>query len=225
MSLSRREAALLGLLLMLVGLYLTNNYIFYPLLVNKQQLISENNNLSMELQELQSRISKYRSMQKDGFQIRYDYENMLDEVPASPMIPSIIGFIESKARDTNVKLISIRYKENTDGDIVPNYTKSGSNLKQATPVNFKIVANGSRFDLLSFVLEIENAHRIFIINRGKISLGRTDQSPSGIAVPVNNTATAISDQGMAKTIPESTTYNQSKSVLDLDFSAYYQINR
>lgn len=212
---------MLGLLLVLGGIYLTNNYIFKPLHTHKQQVISENNKLTLELQVLQNRISKYQSMEQDELQLEDDYQKMLEEVPQSPMMPSIIDYLELSARDTHVKLISICYKENAVVDAAPNSAKLGSNIKQVMPVNFQIVASGSHFDLLSFIQEIEHAPRLYIINSGKISLGRTGQSPSGIAASVNNSEMAMNDETMDKIVPESITYDQSKSVLNLDFSAYY----
>lgn len=218
MKFSKREMALLGLLLVLGGVYLTSNYLFQPLQTQKQQLVSENNKLGMEIQVLQNEISRYQSMEQAGLQIGDNYQKMLEAVPQSPLIPSIINYLELKARDTKVKLISIRYKENALGDTAPNSVKSALNIK---PVNFQIVASGSHFDLLSFILEIENAPRIYIINSGKISLCRTDQSPVGIAASVNSADVTINDKVMDKTVPESITYDQSKSLLDLNFSAYY----
>lgn len=218
MKLSKREAVLLGLLLVLGGVYLTNHYIFQPLRTHKQLLISENNRLTMELQVLQTRIGKYQSMEQNESQIRDDYQSMLAEVPQSPMIPSIIDYIETSARNAQVKLLSIRYKENVV--VASNAARSGSENMQVIPVNFQISASGSYFDLLSFVLEIENAPRIFIINSGKMSLGKPRQSSNGITASASKDM-PVSDQVMDKIVPESLTYDQSESRLDLDFSALY----
>ena len=220
MKLSTREAALLGLLLMLGGIFLTNHYIFQPLITHKQQLVSENNNLTVELQALQNRISKYQSIERDDSKSWDDYQRMLEALPQSSMIPSIIDYLELSASEAHVKLITIRHKESALGDSAPKSVKSGTDLTQIMPVNFQIVASGSHFDLLSFVVEIENAPRIYIINGVKISLAGTDQSPTGITLP-NNPDMAASDKPMEKTVSESQTYDQSKSVLSLDFSAYY----
>lgn len=221
MKLSTREAALLGLLLVLGGVFLTNYYIFQPLIAHKQQLGLENNNLTLELQALQNRISKYQSMERDERKSRDDYQRMLEALPQSAMISSIIDYLELSAREAHVKLIMIRYKESAPGDPASKSAKSGTDLTQIMPVNFQIVVSGSHFDLLSFILEIENAPRIYIINGGKISLARPDQFPTGITTSPNGPDMAASDKPIEKTVPESLTYDQSKSVLSLDFSAYY----
>ncbi len=221
MKLSTREAALLGLLLVLGGVFLINHYVFQPLTTHKQQLVLENNNLTLDLQALQNRISKYQSMERDERKSRDDYQRMLEAVPQSSMISSIIDYLELSAREAHVKLITIRYKESALDDPALKFAESRTDLTQIMPVNFQIVVSGSHFDLLSFILEIENAPRIYIINGGKISLARTDQSPTGITTSPNSPDMAASDKPMEKTVPESLTYDQSKSVLSLDFSAYY----
>ena len=221
MKLSTREAALLGLLLVLGGIFLTNHYIFQPLIKHKQQLVLENNNLTQELQALQNRISKYQSMERDNRKSRDDYQSMLEAVPQSAMIPSIIDYLELSAREAHVKLITLRYKESAPGDPAPKSAKSGTELMQTALVNFQIVASGNHFDLLSFVREIEKASRIYIVSGGKIYLARSDQSLTGITTSPNSPDMAASDKPMEKTVPESLTYDQSKSVLSLDFSAYY----
>ena len=97
-KLSTREAALLGLLLVLGGVFLTNHYIFQPLITHKQQLVLENNNLTLELQALQNRISKCQSIERDNRKSRDDYQSMLEALPQSSMIPSIIDYLELIAR-------------------------------------------------------------------------------------------------------------------------------
>jgi len=220
-KLSTREAALLGLLLVLGGVFLTNHYIFQPQTQQKQQLVYENTNLTSEIQGMQNRINKYQSMQKDELKSWDDYQRMLEAVPQTPMIPNIIDYLELSAREGDVKLISIHYKDSALGDLAPKPAKSGSELAQVMPVNFQIVASGSHYNLLSFILEIENAPRIYIINSGKMSLARKNQFATGITVPQNNLDPAKAEKNAENAVPESLSYDQDKSILNLDFNAYY----
>jgi hypothetical protein len=220
-KLSTRETALFSLLLVLGCLFLSNRFIFQPLTQHKQQLISENNNLTAELRVIQDKISKYRFMQQDELKTRDDYQRMLEAVPQSPMIASIIDCLELSAQEANVKLVSIHYKENALGDPAPQTAKAGSDLTQVMPVSFQIVASGSQYDLLSFILTIENASRIFIINSSKISLAMKDQSPTGITPPLSNLEPAENEKAIEGAVPESAMFDQGKSLLSLDFNAYY----
>jgi outer membrane murein-binding lipoprotein Lpp len=220
-KLSTREAALLGIFLVFGGVFLTNHCFFQPLTAHKQQLAAENSNLTMELQTLENKTSKYQSMEVEEVKGSVDSQKMLEAVPQSAMISSTLNYLESSARETHVKLISIHNKENAPADAASKPADFTADLKEVIPIDFQIVASGSHFDLLSFVLKIENAPRIYIINGGKISLARIDKSSADITTLSNNPDMASNDKGMENAVPESSVYDKSKSVLNLDFTAYY----
>lgn len=219
MRLSRREKVLLALLIVLGGLYLTDHYLFQPLLIYKRHLIEENNRLSMELQQWEEKTNQYHSLQQQEPGIEADYQQMQAKVPSSPMISDIIVYLETSAREARVKLVSIQYRESAPS----NYNSEESELanERAKPLNFQIVASGSHFNLLSFILKIENAPRIYIINSSKISLVRTASSSYGPAVEPSSDDTRTLNDLDTQAVPESLAYDMDNSQLNLDFNAYY----
>ncbi|MEA4923975.1 MAG: type 4a pilus biogenesis protein PilO [Syntrophomonadaceae bacterium] len=218
MSLSTRERALLGLFFVLGCVFLLDQYLFKPLDQEARQLIAENNRLHEELQDIEERITRYQAMEKSESQPQAYYQELLEAIPQSPLIPDIIDFLETKARGNKIKLSSIHYKENKTR---PSDSKpAGPGLQPASlePVNFQIVAGGSYYNLLSFVLALENAPRIYVINSLKISLAVPERYPQGIAAANSG---ASSEAGAQSATPELLFYDQGQSILNLDFNAYY----
>lgn len=221
MNWSIREKALLALLLVLGCIFVMDQYLFQPLSRDNRQLIAENTSLSAELQGIKERLNKYQSMEAADLLKQDNYQEMLEALPQSPLIPNIINDLESKARENNIILISIHYKENIAGS--PALKPSGPEPQQATlvPVNFQITAHGSHYDLLSFVLALENAPRIYVINNLKIGLAGKERAVPISAVQLSNTASSVVEPNTTPITPELLFYDQGKSILNLDFNAFY----
>jgi len=223
--LSKREITLLVLLVVVSGFYLGYHFVFEPLYKHAAQLRDENVKLSTDLQTLEQRMNKKGDISLEEQKIQNEYAKMEAKLPQSPMIPNTIDFMELSAREANVKLLSINYKEN-----VP--AKTGVDSKNNQPVsptaaNFKITASGSHYNLLSFLLKLENAPRIYTINGSKITLAKVSSEADTPGQEVGGagteaaveTAEALKAAESAK--KESQIYDQSKSVINIDFTAYY----
>lgn len=220
MRLSRRETVLLGLLIVLAGFYLTDHYLLKPLYFNKRQIIEENNRLVVEIQKWEEKTREYQAEQQEAPEIQADYRQMLEKVPDLPMISDVIDYLEASAREAQVRLVSIQYRENPDAASHDSETP-GSADRSLKSLNYQIVACGSHYNLLSFMLKIENAPRTFIINSSKIYLTRNGPYSAGAAgeSSVNGTDAEMSREKAA--VPESMNYDMKDSVLNLDFNAYY----
>lgn len=221
MSLSTRENILIGLLLVLGCVFLFDQYVFQPMTRYNQQLNNENNSLSTELQANANKSIQYQSLETEGPAKQEDYQEMLNALPDSPMISDTIDYLENRAQENNVKLISIQYKENQAGSPASQSAWAGEQQDSAIPVRYQIVANGSHNDLLSFVLTLENAPRIYIINSLKIGLAEKERSAQGFAATADNARISAGETGGLQAAPAPLFYDQGKSVLSLDFNAYY----
>ncbi len=219
MSLSTREKALLGLFFLLGCVFLLDQYLFKPLDRDARQLIAENNRLHEELQGIEERITRYQAMENSESKSQAYYQEMLEAIPQLPLIPDIIDFLETKARENKITLSSIHYKENKTRQSDSKPAGSGRQPTSLEPVNFQIVASGSYYNLLSFVLALENAPRIYVINSLKISLAAPERYPQGIAAV--NSGVSSSDAGAQPAAPVLLFYDQGQSILNLDFNTYY----
>jgi Pilus assembly protein, PilO. len=221
MSLSTREKVLIGLFLVLGCVFLFDQYVFQPMTRCNQQLNNENSSLSTEIQANVEKSIKYKSLETEGLGKQEDYQEMLNALPDSPMISDTIDYLETRAQENNVKLISIQYKENQAGNPPSQPVRTGEQQDAAVPVRFQIVAHGSHYDLLSFVLALENAPRIYIINGLKIGLAAKERSAQGLAALADNAGISAGEPGKLQAAPETFFYDRGKSVLNLDFNAYY----
>jgi len=217
--LSKREITLLVLLVVVSGFYLGYHFVFQPLYKNAGQLRDENVKLSTDLQTLEQRLNKQGDIGLEEQKIQSEYGKIEVKLPQSPMIPNTIDFMELIARETNVRLLSINYKEN-----VP--AKSGVDSKKDQPAsptaaNFKITASGSHFNLLSFLLKLENAPRIYTINGSKITLAKNNLKTDTAGQAEDSTETAAIVKNEESAEKESQTYDQNKSLINIDFTAYY----
>lgn len=222
MKLSKREMVLLVVLLVAGGAYLTDHYLLGPLQNQKQHLAFEHDQLTSELQKWEKKTNRYQTLEQEKLQLQDDYQQMLEKIPQLPMISPVIDYLEGRARDTQVEIVSIRCQENAVAQPDRNLQLSGSEINRPLTVNFQIIATGSYFNLLSFIMQLENAPRMYIITCAKISLVRTGPSLPGSAVDtaVNNPDIALSGI-QPEALPESRDYKQVKAVLNLIFNAYF----
>ncbi len=241
MKLSKRELALFGLLIVVGGSYLLYYFVFYPLNLQITQMKAENISLRNELQEMKSKGARPGDFLLKKQQIWYNYERILLKMPQSPMIPNIIDFMEKSALEAGVKLLSISYKESpvdkknldttkiepsiTEGTsdsntILKNIEKGGS---MAQAANFQLAARGTHLNLLSFLLKIENAPRIYRINSIKMIMLKNNQPKMGSEVkdPTQEVNSGKKEDFPEIAAKESQTYDASYAEVNLDFDAYY----
>lgn len=205
MRLSNRQYWLLGLLICALLGFVLNYYVYEPLANRKSQLQNEHELLAQRMTDIEDKLHFIRETQDQGQDIRADYVKMRSRVPPQPMIPEIISFLELTATETNLNVISVNYKEqeyNTtdDGDSAD----TGETDRIGT-VNMEFSATGNRFEIMSFVLAIENSPRLFIIDDLIMSTDTCENSNGHIGSNANISAT-----------PEQMT-------LKLKIKAYYSI--
>ncbi|MDD3364780.1 MAG: hypothetical protein PHZ03_07360 [Syntrophomonas sp.] len=255
MSLSKRELALFGLLIVIVGMYLLYHNVFNPLNLHITQMKAENSTLNKELQALESKIAQQGDIWLEKQQMWDKYDKMLLKVPRSPMIPNIIDFMERSAREAGIKLLSISYKESPvakktleaqkseasitegnidslrdksdqDGEVIienlvlENYGDGGS---MAQAVNFQLTASGTHLNLLSFLLKIENAQRIYRINSIKMIMVRNNQQKVGsdIEASIQEANSGKKEDFIDVAVKESQAYDITHAEVNVDFTAFF----
>ncbi|PKM78587.1 MAG: hypothetical protein CVU90_00900 [Firmicutes bacterium HGW-Firmicutes-15] len=251
MSLSKRELALLGLLIVVGLIYLLYGFIFHPLNAQINQMKAENSNLSNEIQELEKEARQGKNWVENERQIWYDYQKILLEIPQSEMIPNIIIFMEQSARDSGVKLLSISYKETTfakkaledqksqpsegtsdslhdkadqgGGKVVRGSLVLKSEVSMVQAANFQLAASGTHLNLLSFIFKIENAPRIYRINSIKMAMVRNNQQKMGIGVeaPMQEKNSGQNEDFSEISVKESQAYDSNCAEVNMDVNAYY----
>jgi len=218
-KLSKREVALLVILILVGGGYLFNYFMFRPLYAQRNHLTTENASLIRELEQLQQKMSQYADIEQNE-KIVAEYGKMQAKIPPVPMIPSIIESLELSAQEENIKIQSIKYKEDANINKLPGSQKMDSDPPLQT-VNFQIIARGSYFNLLSFLFKIESAPRIYVINSSKITLGKKDKAPAATEDLTVRAGDPVTEYRLDTAVSESETFDQSHTVLYLDFNAYY----
>lgn len=221
MSLSKRESLFLGILALMGLMYLMLNFLIQPANMQLLQLQTENEQMVREVEDLEAEIDRSGSSEKT--ESRETYQQMSAEVPRLPMIPDTIDYLEASAQETQVKLLSISYKEGAEIRDLANTTQPADFNLEAQPVKFRISAYGSHFNLLSLMLSIESAPRLFIIQGMKLTLDKTEGTSTETVANQSTAAVSPPANVLAESpVPESQHYNSGQAILELDFMAFYE---
>jgi hypothetical protein len=222
-SLSKREIGLLGLLVLVGLMYLAAHFLYQPFNLQQQQLQVENGRLVQELEGWEAGIALKDDQAREDSASREEYQQQLAKVPPLPVISDVIDFLELSARETQVKLLSIDYKESAEPQNSLNPENPPAASLDAQPINFKITVSGTHFNLLSLLLKIENAPRLYIIKGIKMTLSPTDGAPAAPAAnrPITEANQNTTSAGESA-VPESLLFNPDLSILEIDFNAFYE---
>ncbi|MEN6351363.1 MAG: hypothetical protein ABFD08_18475 [Syntrophomonas sp.] len=234
MKLSRREKVLLALLAILSVIFVFYNFIYKPLIEEKELLLSDSAYLKTLIEKGEAGRKERLDLAREEAVIRKEYEGLLAAVPSSARVPETIAFLQQSSKDTNVSLLSTKYvpvkKSKNEGN-APNGQKNQPAAKiidKAQEVSYSISARGSYNNLLSFMLKIENAPCLYIIRSCKIqsSPRKIDESLfSQVVQPIEGDQPAVPlvpAPVPSLTIPKgSALYDGGNLVLYLEFSAYY----
>lgn len=220
MRLSKREKVLLGILLVVGGFYVFYQFEYFPRQVTIDRLKEENTRLNREIVSFIAKEGGLTDINQEKRRLNDELDQMVIRLPRSPLLADIVAFLEQSARDSQVKLASVNYKES-----LPSKTsldaKDTNPVKPAQYVNFQLTASGDHAGLLSFLLKIENASRIYNINSGKISLLKRKQPEMAMRSSESESG-ALGRAGEATVAEqESLTYDRNNLVIVLDISAYY----
>ena len=202
-------------------MYLLLNFLIQPANLQLLQVQTENEQMIRELEDLQAGID--RSGGSEETESRVEYREMLAEVPPLPMIPDTIDYLEAGAQENQVKLLSISYKEGVEVQGLANASPPVDIDQQVQQVKFRIAAHGSHFNLLSFMLSIENAPRLYIIQGMKLTLDKTEGTFTETVAQQSTAAVSPAANLLTESlVPESQHYTFDQAILELDFIAFYE---
>ncbi len=211
MKLSRREKMFIAILVILAVGYLTDRFIIYPVEITSNQLLNSKTALESQLKQMDSLTVKYGNEAHQRF-IETNYRRILAEIPPSAMVPSVIEFLQSRAADTAVKVITISYLDAASLEPYSDHRLQNTPKTLAQQINFQIEAEGDYADILGFLQYIEDAPRLYTITKVKIVLPQdliTASTASG------------STTNLAEVEHSSSQINPAYCKLFLEFSAYY----
>lgn len=212
MKLSRREIILLCVLLLAGSIYLFYQYAYQPLQQKTHTLIAENTKIQKNLEMQEGKMETAAKMQKEQERLEEEYRQLMIAVPEDAYIPEIIAWLAKSAKDASIQLDKVSYQSG-------NNDKQNSDQAQSPGVqacNFEISAAGSYFNLMSFLLKIENDPRIYVIIAGQLNAQQKKQE----AAPVVSEVEAES-MPVPEPLKGAVAYDSNNMILKLKLSAYY----
>jgi Tfp pilus assembly protein PilO len=168
--LSRREIFGLGFLILITIVFTANRLIYEPFRIKKDTLRNERSNIIRELEEVNMNSNKTNQLNEHKSAIEAAYQLMDSKVPSGPMIFSIINMLESYANQSNVRILSLEVKPN-DEKMERNEGESENKIPKRLKKSFlQINVAGTYFNLLSFLIQIENSPRLMMVD--KVAIGQ-----------------------------------------------------
>lgn len=161
---TKREIIGIGVLLLVILVYVFDQFLYQPLKLDKTRLANEQRQIIQELEEINARQSRDQKLLILEPEIRQEYQKMITQIPPEPMISDTVRYLEWSATQAEVAVASCVIQDLHDKPNVP-----GGNVHQGlkngvlTPVRLQVIARGNRYHLLCFLLQIDNSPRLMII--------------------------------------------------------------
>jgi len=172
MRMTKREIIGMSVLLIVILVYFGDQLLYQPLKLRKIRLANEQSQIIQELEEIDAQQNRNRDLLSLEPQIKQDYQKVITQIPAEPMISDTVRYLEWSATQSNVKIASCAVKDEKDKPKVPggNDHQAGQN-GELSLVELQVIARGSRYHLMSFLLQIDNSPRLMIIDDLSWSVG------------------------------------------------------
>lgn len=208
---TKREILGISVLLLVILVYVFDQFLYQPLKLNKTRLANEQRQIIQELEEIDALQIRNQKLLILEPQIKQDYQKMITQIPPEPMISDTVRYLEWSATQAEVAVASCVIQDLHDKPKL-----AGGNVHQGlkngvlTPVRLQVIACGDRYHLLCFLLQIDNSPRLMIIE--DLSW-RVDEPKDGFIPPtpgpkgvgeVEKTGAALND-GETETITISLT--------------------
>ncbi|MEN6389994.1 MAG: hypothetical protein ABFD04_06220 [Syntrophomonas sp.] len=214
MKLSKREMVLLTILLIAASVYIYYNYIYMPVVNSAAAVSSENEKLSANLRELEKLKINQKKPAQVAQKLKTDYRALLTKVPEDPYVPEMIVYLADAAKESKVELKKIDYKydekstANTPAPTDGAQDKKTANAAAIKSSQLEVEAIGTYYDLLTFMLKVENAPRAFVLTSLDLTAGKT------VAKEITTTTTQVSpESGDKKTSTSTTTVDMTQQLV------------
>lgn len=164
MNFTKREVVLLIILMMSI-IYACYEYIYKPAGEKTAALAEENDKLEHYIEVQEGLLNKRTENTNSDLQ-RERYQQLWWRIPEDPCLPEIIECLSKASRESGVKIVKLSCKNaGAAGSYLNNAELQETIRKWDCDVLFiDVEVNGSYDALLSFVLMLENAGRLFRLN-------------------------------------------------------------
>ncbi len=226
MNLSKREYALLGLLMVVGGTYLIYCLIFQPVNLQINQIKTDNQSLMTQIQVLEPQANWAGDSWMEKQQVWGDYEAILLKIPNTAMVSDVIDFIQQSASESSLTIKSLNYKKSSQAPIAMDANKYGNDKADLiTPTvqsgNFQLTASGTHLNLISLLQRIENAPRIYRINSISFNVLRNVQPPVELELDTPGDEANSESAGSLIDTQESQAYDINQMEINLDFTIFF----
>jgi len=179
MKLSDREKILGLIVVVLVGFYLYDRLIIKTVSTEVKRLSAENEILEVNLEADQEIITIRQNVRQEVGSLDYtqDMEKML---PSSPDLAEVMSYLTDGARKQGVKICYLRVNLPNAPNVVP---ETVADPIQPDVIGLQLSVEGKYEDLISFIVDIENAPRIYSINHSNIEQLNNYNKPETSANP------------------------------------------
>lgn len=235
MKLSKREMVLLTILLIAASIYIYYNYIYMPVVNNAAAVKSENDKLQANLRELEKLKASQKKPAQVAQKLKTDYQALLNKVPEDPYVPEMIVYLADAAKESRVELKKIDYKydeKSTANAPVPTdgaEDKKTANAAAVKSSQLEIEAAGTYYDILAFMLTVENAPRAFVLTGMDLTSSKRKPQEATALAPASGTTvqgaggspTAPSAPNPEQALVGSAAYDGNSLLLKLKFQSFF----
>jgi len=178
MKLSKREKILICFLLVAGGIYVFYNYVYQPVREKTMLLADENGRLKAAIQVAERARTIHADIGVEKEKIKEEYEELALKVPESPYLPEVISYLEDSAGEAGVKLLSLSSQESIPEDELQvmgmgqltgessskQEKETDNELEGVNAYSLYLTVRGSYYNILTYMLKIEKAPRIYTID-------------------------------------------------------------
>lgn len=155
-----------SVILTLIALSIFGLFAINPTLSTIAKINKEITDSEILSQKLEQKIAALATLQQAHTRLSNDFPLVLESIPQAPLVPLLIGQLQSVARDSDIHVTQI---QNSQVDLF----KEAEPLKKYYSYSFTLAANGTYENLLRFVQNITNMQRVVNIDRISISKRET----------------------------------------------------
>lgn len=234
MKLSKREMVLLTVLLIAASVYIYYNYIYMPVVRNVNLIQADNDKLQANLRELEKMKQNQKKPTDVAQKLKTDYQALLTKVPEDPYVPEMIVYLADAAKQSRVELKKLDYKydekstANTTAASEGSQEKKTANIAAVKSAQLEVEAIGTYYDILTFMLTVENAPRTFVLTGLDLTAGKiksmevttttTEAPPEGGGAKTTTSTTSVD---MTQLLVGSAAYDGNSIQLRMKFQSFF----
>jgi Tfp pilus assembly protein PilO len=156
------------LVLAIIGtIYLFYAYLYEPVTSQTRIISAENQNLNKEVESSQNRIKSAAGLSAEWERLQQQYTELAVKVPGESMLPEALSYLDKSAAECGVELETISLQPMP---VVMTGAGSTNGVESSLQqVKIQLSLRGSYFNLLSYLLKIEKAPRLYRIENAQMS--------------------------------------------------------